>query len=66
MTIKLYTTHCPQCKALEMKLNKKSLEYTIDDNIKKMKELGFASAPILQVDDKYYNFSEAVKWVNAQ
>lgn len=66
MTIKLYTTHCPQCKALEMKLNKKFLEYTTDDNIEEMKKLGFAAAPILQVDDKYYSFSEAVKWVNAQ
>ena len=37
MTIKLYTTHCPQCKALEMKLNKKSIEYTTNDNIEEMK-----------------------------
>lgn len=66
MTIKLYTTHCPQCKALEMKLNKKSIEYTTSDDVEEMKKLGFAAAPILQVDDKYYNFSEAVKWVNVQ
>jgi hypothetical protein len=49
-----------------MKLNKKSIEYITNDNIEEMKKLGFAAAPILQVDDKYYGFSEAVKWVNAQ
>jgi hypothetical protein len=49
-----------------MKLNKKSIEYTTNDSVEEMKKLGFAAAPILQVDDKYYSFSEAVKWVNAQ
>ena len=66
MEIKLYTTHCPQCKALEMKLERKSIQYSTCDDVTEMKKLGFASAPILKVDDKYYSFSEAVKWVNAQ
>ena len=65
MEIKLYTTHCPQCRALETKLNKKSVEYIICDNVEEMKQLGFKAAPVLKVDDKYYGFSEAIKWVNA-
>lgn len=62
----LYTTHCPQCKALEMKLNKKKIEYIKCDDQKKMKELGFSSAPILDVDGTTYNFANAIKWVNSQ
>lgn len=64
--ITLYSTHCPQCKALEMKLNKKKIEYVVCDDQEKMKELGFAAAPMLDVDGTYYNFTNAVKWVNSQ
>lgn len=64
--IVLYSTHCPQCKALEMKLNKKKIEYTICDDQEKMKALGFSSAPMLDVDGTIYNFTNAVKWVNSQ
>lgn len=65
--ITLYSTHCPQCKALEMKLNKKNIEYTICDDEAEMKRLGFKAAPILQVDEgKYLPFTDAIKWVNAQ
>lgn len=64
--ITLYSTHCPQCKALEMKLNKKKIEYVVCDDREKMKELGFSAAPMLDVDGTYYNFTNAVKWVNSQ
>ena len=66
MTIKLYTTHCPQCRALEMKLNKKSIEYTTNDNIEEMKKLGFTSAPVLEVDGKILNFGDANRWIMNQ
>ena len=64
--IKLYTTHCPQCRTVEMKLDKKNIEYEVCDDVEVMKQLKFASAPVLEVDGKYYNFSDAIKWVNAQ
>ena len=64
--ITLYSTHCPQCKALEMKLNKKKIEYVVCDDENKMKELGFTSAPILDVDGTTYTFANAIKWVNSQ
>ena len=65
MEIKLYSTHCPQCKALEAKLNKKAISYEVCDDVNEMKELGFKAAPMLKVDDKIFNFSEAIKWVNS-
>lgn len=64
--ITLYSTHCPQCKALEMKLNKKKVQYDICDNEQEMLKLGFKAAPILKVGDNYFSFAEAIKWVNAQ
>jgi len=64
--ITLYSTHCPQCKALEMKLNKKKIEYIVCDDENKMKELGFTSAPMLDVDGTTYTFANAIKWVNSQ
>ena len=67
MSITVYTTHCPSCRVLEEKLKKKNIEYTtIDDResvVAKGIELGITSAPILQVDDKYYKFTDAIKWV---
>ena len=64
MEIKLYTTHCPQCKALETKLDRKSINYSVCENVEEMQRLGFSSVPVLQVDNNYYNFLEAVRWVN--
>lgn len=62
----LYSTHCPRCKVLEMKLQKKNISYTENDSVEEMMEMGIQSAPALKVDDKVYLFGEAVKWVNAQ
>ena len=64
--IKMYSTHCPQCNVLETKLNKKNIQYEICDDMTIMKELGFKSVPVLDVDGEIKNFSEAIKWVNAQ
>ena len=65
MGIKLYTTHCPQCKALETKLAKKNINYEEIDDQEVMKQLGFKSVPMLEVNGQIYNFSQAIKWVNS-
>ena len=68
MKVTLYTTHCPKCSVLEQKLNLASIPFdTIEGQaaIDDMMAAGFMSAPMLQVDDKCMDFSEAVKWVNA-
>lgn len=62
--ITLYSTHCPQCRALETKLQRKNIEYNIIDDKDIMLSLGFKAAPVLQVGDKIFNFAQAVKWVN--
>lgn len=64
MNIVLYTTHCPKCKVLESKLIEKNIDFQIEEDIEKLIDLGYMSAPILSVDGEVMEFSEAVKWVN--
>ena len=66
MEILLYTTHCPKCNALEGKLKKKEINFTIIDNfnVQEMVDKGFTSAPILSVDNKLMNFNDAINWIN--
>ena len=63
MTVTLFTTHCPKCKVIEKKLAQKNIEYKMVEDINIMKEKGFKSLPMLEVDDQVFNFIEANKWV---
>jgi len=63
MSIVLYSTNCPKCKVLEKKLNSFGIDYSIVTDVDVMEQKGFQSAPVLEVDDKIYEFSEAVKWL---
>lgn len=63
--ITLFSTNCPKCKVLEKKLNDKKIEYKIETDIDKMFELDITQVPMLMIDDKLYDFSKAVEWVNA-
>jgi glutaredoxin-related protein len=64
--ITLYSTHCPRCRVLETKLTQKNIEFNVVTDINKMESLGIQSVPILEVDDKLLNFTDAVAWVNKQ
>ena len=63
--IKLYSTNCPQCRALEMKLDRAGIQYEVCNDLVEMTRRNFASAPMLETDEGLFNFSEAIKWVNA-
>lgn len=62
--INLYTTHCPQCKVLQAKLDEKGIKYNVIEDVKLMRKMGLMSAPALQIEDDILTFSQAVKWVN--
>ena len=64
--ITLYTTHCPKCRVLETKLNKAGVKYKTSEDIQKMLELGFKSAPVLDVNGEIYLFKEACLWADDQ
>lgn len=60
-----YSTGCPLCKTLEMKLNQAGVSYTKIDDVNEMEKLGFQSVPVLYAKGKYMNFSEAMDLINA-
>ena len=64
MKIVLYSTHCPKCKVLEAKLQKKNISYEEINDINIMQEKGYLSVPILEVDDISMNFAAANNWIN--
>ena len=64
--ITLYSTHCPRCRVLETKLTQKNIEFNIVTDVNKMESLGIQSVPILEVNDKLLNFTDAIAWVNKQ
>jgi glutaredoxin len=62
--IKLYTTEtCPLCKVLKVKLNSASIKYELHQDIEELQKKGITNVPILEIDDKQYNFSEAIKMI---
>lgn len=66
MEVILYTTHCPKCKVLTIKLKQKGIEFQEEEDLQKMIAMGMKSAPALYVDGKKMDFSEAIKWIKEQ
>lgn len=63
MNIILYSTKCPQCKVLELKLKQKNINYKEINDVELMIQKGFTAAPVLEVDGVAYSFKEAVEWI---
>lgn len=66
MNVILYSTHCPKCKVLEMKLKQKNIGYEEVTDVELMQEKGFKSVPKIEVDGIVYDFKEAVDWIKEQ
>ena len=62
----LYTTGCPRCTVLKNKLNEKSISYETVESIDEMTALGIMQVPVLGINGKLHDFTEAVQWVNKQ
>ena len=62
--IVLYSTGCPRCKVLTQKLNSKSIQYTVINDIDVMEKKGIETVPVLEVDGQMMQFKEAADWVN--
>lgn len=62
----LFSTHCPRCKVLELKLKQKNIVYEEVNDVEQMKAKGFNEAPKLEVDGVVYGFKEAVDWIKEQ
>lgn len=64
MKITLFSTHCPKCNVLEKKLKAKNIEYEEVNDVEIMKEKGYLTVPILEVDGESMDFKKAVDWIN--
>ena len=51
----LYSTHCPQCMGVEMKLKRAGIGYTEVNDLSAMVSLGIQSVPVLSVDGIMYH-----------
>ena len=61
-----YSTHCPKCRILELKLKQKNIEYEECNDIEEMLSKGIETVPVLEVDGQLLDFGNAVKWVNGR
>ena len=59
----LFSNGCPRCKVLKQKLDDKQIKYTINADCDELLKNGLQTAPVLKVDDNYYQFGEAVKFI---
>lgn len=48
-----------------MKLDRAGIQYEVCNDLVEMTRRDFASAPMLETDDGLFDFSEAIKWINA-
>ena len=67
--ITLFTTHCPQCNVLEKKLREKNIDFKLVDNEEEVEKVAIENkiwtTPLLKVDDKVMNFSDAISWLRS-
>lgn len=63
--ITLYSTGCPKCNLLERRLTNDKIEFTVSNNIDKLIEMGFQTAPVLQINDQFVEYGEAMKMLKA-
>lgn len=63
--VKFYTIGCPSCNVLESKLKSKGIEYEKVESEDAIRELGFNSAPLLEVDGKVMDFAGAIKYLQS-
>ena len=61
----VYTTDCPKCKILEIKLKATNIDFDAEHDIQPAIDAGFMSAPVLydSVENKFYSFADAVKLI---
>jgi len=61
--VTFYSNNCPRCKILQQKLDEKGVIYEKVSDINIMRQKGFMSAPMLEVDGKIMDYLQAINWV---
>ena len=66
LDIILFSNGCPKCVVLERKLKMANMEFAKVSDLKELEDQGILTLPVLRVEDKYYTFHEAVKYINGR
>ena len=61
--IVLYSTGCPNCKIIKKKMVRDGIDFLLSNDIDKLIEKGYQSAPILEVDGNFMEYKQAVDWI---
>ena len=67
MNIVIYTDgFCPRCKVLKTKLSNAGLEYKEINEFDEvdLERLGYEQLPVLNVDGEFFDYKEAIEFVN--
>ena len=64
--ITLFSTNCPKCVVLEQRLRDVGVEFTVCNNMTVMRDRGFVSAPMLEVDGQMMDFVAAIQWLQSK
>lgn len=64
MQVTLYSTGCPKCKVLKMKLDSKNINYNTISDVSIIISKGINTVPVLEVDGNIMDFKTAVDWIN--
>jgi glutaredoxin-related protein len=64
--VTFYSNNCPRCNILQQKLDEKGVIYEKVSDINIMRQKGFMSAPMFEVDGNIMNYLEAINWVKEQ
>lgn len=64
--VTFYSNDCPRCNILQQKLDEKGVMYEKVSDVEIMKQKGFMSVPMLEVDENIMNYLEAINWVKEQ
>ena len=62
--ITLYHINSPQCKVIRQKLIERNLKYKEITDIEEILKFHILQVPTLEVDEKQYEFIQALKWLN--
>lgn len=60
----MYTTGCPNCRALKALLDEKHIQYTENTSVDEMLSLGISKVPVLRVGDELIDYGAAIDWAN--
>lgn len=64
VSVILYSTGCPKCGVLKKKLDAKNVVYKEETSVDVILSMGITNVPVLGINGKLMDFSDAVKWIN--